>query len=167
MISRRVLMKYAANGAAFMTLGKAGQLFAAADDLQKAINESDLIYLTNLRSDGGESKCQSEVWFTADDSRLFVVTATHSWRVRAVKKGLTRARIWVGDVGNWRSSDGKYKSLPSIETSASIVSDAELSDRVLERFGAKYSMEWLVYGPRFRNGLKEGSRTMLQYRPLA
>lgn len=159
-------MKYAANGAAFMTLGKASQLFAAADELQKAISESDLIYVTNLQSDGRESKCQSEVWFTADASRLYVVTASDSWRVRAVKKGLTRARIWVGDVGNWQNSGGKYKLLPSIEALGSIVSDAELSDRVLERFGAKYSMQWLVYGPRFRNGLKEGSRTMVQYRPL-
>ena len=39
--------------------------------------------------------------------------------------------------------------------------------RALEAFGAKYADEWGSWGPRFRDGLADGSRVLLRYRPLA
>lgn len=165
--NRRHFLKLA--GGALPLLGFPG-LVRAVDgpaNISTALRESDLIYLTPIRSDGLESKCQAEVWFVADGTDMFVVTATDAWRTRAARMGLTKARVWVGDLGVWTGTDGKYRDLPSVETEASVIADKQEQERVLELFGDKYTMEWLVWGRRFRNGLEDGSRTMLRYRPTA
>lgn len=134
--------------------------------LQAGLEESDLIYLTPIRSDGKDSRCQAEVWFVHHDSDLYVVTAENAWRARAIDQGLTRTRIWVGDVGQWGDSDGRYRELPRIEAVASRIQDAEAQKAVLDAMGGKYRLEWFVWGPRFRNGLADGSRVMLRYQPV-
>lgn len=134
--------------------------------LDAGLAESDVIYVTPLRAGGRESTCQAEVWFVAEGRDAYVVTASDAWRARAVKRGHRRARIWVGDVGVWSDSDGAYRDLPSMDMHGSLVTDTSEHQRVLERFGDKYSLEWVMWGPRFRNGLAEGSRVMLRYRPL-
>ena len=93
---------------------------------------------------------------------LFVCTATDSWRSRAPRQGISRAKLWVGDLGQWRRAD--YKSLPSIYGAASLVSDPAIIDKVLQRFGDKYASSWRTWGPIFRDGLTDGSRTLLRYR---
>ena len=146
------------------TLGPLGRQ-ARAQSLEQAMEESDLIYLTPLKSDGSESRCQAEVWFARHEADLYVVTSSDAWRARAVGLGLTRTRVWVGDVGVWSDSGGSYRSLPRIETVASTVAEADVQEAVLGIMGDKYRMSWLVWGPRFRNGLADGSRVMLRYRP--
>ena len=148
------------------TLGSLGRQ-ARAQSLEQAMEESDLIYLTPLKSDGSESRCQAEVWFARHDADLFVVTSSDAWRARAVERGLTRTRVWVGDVGVWSDSGGGYRALPQIEADASVVADADVQNAVLDVMGDKYRMSWLVWGPRFRNGLSDGSRVMLRYHPAA
>jgi len=134
--------------------------------LQAAMAESDLVYVTPLHGDGAESSCQAEVWFVADAGDAVVVTASDAWRARAVGRGLDRARLWVGDVGVWSDSDGAYRALPSTVAGASMITDPAEHERLLEVFGDKYSLEWIIWGPRFRNGLKEGSRVMIRYTPV-
>ncbi len=124
---------------------------------------SDLIYLTPILSDGSESRCQAEVWFQAHEGALYVVTARDAWRAEAVRRGLNTARVWVGDVGVWSNSDGRYRQLPSREVAAAFVSDQAVQEAVLDKMGSKYRMSWLLWGPRFRNGLEDGSRVMLRY----
>jgi hypothetical protein len=131
--------------------------------LPDGVNESPLIYLTPIQSNGNESKCQSEIWFVRDQDDLYVVTAATAWRAQAVRKGLIDARIWVGDVGP-ASADARYKTLPQIETRAFHIVDSDTHARILEIFGGKYPGEWGTYGPRFKNGLADGSRVMLRYR---
>ena len=133
--------------------------------LKKALVESDLVYLTPLRSDGSESRCQAEIWFCYDGADLFVVTASDAWRAQAVRRGLTDARIWVGDLGNWKRTEGRYRQFPAVETRASFVDDGEMQKTVLDLFGDKYPLSWLRWGPKFRNGLADGSRVMLRYQP--
>ncbi|MFU8817367.1 MAG: hypothetical protein ACNA7W_18620, partial [Pseudomonadales bacterium] len=89
-----------------------------------------------------------------------------AWRARAVTRGLTRARVWVGDVGVWTRSNGAYRALPQLQAEAEFVTDRAEHARVLEMFGAKYSMVWLIWRRRFRNGLADGSRVMLRYQPI-
>lgn len=137
-----------------------------ADGLAEGLAQSDLVYLTPLYPDGRESTCHAEVWFVADGGHAYVVTASDAWRARAVRQGLQRARVWVGDVGVWSRSDGAYRRLPSRDVQAALISDAGEHQRLLERFGDKYRLEWLVWGRRFRNGLADGSRVMLRYGPL-
>jgi hypothetical protein len=138
-----------------------------SEALVKARQESDLIYLTPIRSDGEESSCQAEVWFVADGDDLYIVTASDSWRARAVRKGLHDTRIWIGDLGEWKSTDGKYRSLPQLDMKGSEVLDANERNRILELFGSKYPLQWVLWGARFRDGLADGSRGMFRYRKTA
>ncbi len=132
-----------------------------------AIANSPLIYLSPIRSDGQESACQAEVWFGSDGEELFVVTAEDGWKSQSIKKGLDKARIWVGDFGPWKRSEDRYKSAPNFLANAAFVAkdDAATISRVLAIMGKKYPKEWGKWGPRFDKGLADGSRVMLRYRP--
>ncbi len=132
----------------------------------QAAEESHLIYLSPLKSNGALSSCQAEVWYVQAESDMYVVTASSAWRAEAVKRGLSKTHIWVGDVGVWKSSDGAYLKLPSLNAEASLVEDPVAHARLLEKFGAKYASEWGTWGPRFKTGLAEGSRVMLRYSPV-
>lgn len=135
-------------------------------DVKSAMRDSSLIYLTPIKSDGQESSCQAEVWFAHDGVDMFVCTSVEAWRARAASKGLNRARIWVGELGEWKGTGGKYKALPQLDAEATVVIDKSVEEKALQLLGDKYSMEWIVWGPRFRKGLADGSRVMLRYRPL-
>jgi len=128
-------------------------------------SESHLIYISPFKSDGALSRCQAEVWYVQDGADMYVVTASNAWRARAISRGLQRTQVWVGDVGQWQRSGGRYKNLPALQASGSRIDDAVEQVRLLEKFGAKYSDEWGTWGPRFRNGLADGSRVMLRYQP--
>ncbi|TNF88693.1 MAG: hypothetical protein EP301_04440 [Gammaproteobacteria bacterium] len=135
----------------------------AAPSLPAGADTSRLIYITPLKKDASESTCQAEVWFMRDGDDLYVVTATEAWRAQAIGRGLDVAKIWVGDVGVW-SRNPEYRDLPFVLTRASIVSDPALRASLLEKFGSKYSDEWPVWGPRWKDGLADGSRLLIRYR---
>jgi hypothetical protein len=143
--------------------------FRVSKAAQAAIEASKLIYITPLKSDGEESSCHAEVWFYADGADLLVVTKPELWRSQAIERGLDRARIWVGDHGVWKSSNGAFRKAPSFLAQAKhISSDAEAVGRTLKAMSAKYADEgWSTYGPRFKEGLADGSRVLLRYRPVA
>jgi hypothetical protein len=143
--------------------------FRVSKAAQAAIETSKLIYITPVKSDGKESACHAEVWFYADGADLLVVTKQALWRSQAIQRGLDRARIWVGDHGVWKSSDGAFRNAPSFLAQAEHISgDAQAVGRTLKAMGAKYADEgWSTYGPRFKKGLADGSRVLLRYRPIA
>ena len=160
MITRRTLL---GTGLAAVALSP----FARGGDVPRAaMVESPLIYLTPLKSDGAESRCQAEIWFALHDGSMYVVTPDDAWRTEAIRLGLDQARIWIGDVGNWKRANERYRSLPVVETSANIETDEAVHEQVLTAMGEKYADEWGTWGPRFRNGLADGSRTMLKYTPM-
>ena len=156
-LTRRNALK-AAGAAALATAATPGR----AQTLPAAASDSDLIYLSPLRSDGSLSRCQAEVWFARVDDALYVVTASDAWRARAVAQGLDRATVWVGDVGVW-DRNPEYVDLPSVTMRATLVDDAATQEQLLDIFGSKYRLEWVVWGRRWRNGLADGSRVMLRY----
>ena len=137
--------------------------FAAESAAVAALGKSTLIYLTPLLSGGGESRCQGEVWFVHHNGEIFVVTPHSAWRAQAVSKGLRRARIWVGEFGAWKRAKESYRSAPSLEIEGRLETDATVHSEVLGKFGSKYVSEWDSWGPRFRDGLAEGSRVLLRY----
>ncbi len=137
----------------------------ASAALPEGADSSRLIYITPIKRDGSESTCQGEVWFMREGDDLFVVTQSDAWRARAVAVGQDVAKIWVGDVGVW-TRNPEYVELPSFMARASLVSDASLHAGLLEKFGRKYSDEWPVWGPRWKNGLADGSRVLLRYQPV-
>lgn len=139
----------------------------AASDAKSAIAKSPLVYISPLKRDGSESRCHGEVWFVPDGDDLLVVTDPERWRAAAVGKGLDRARLWVGDFGVWKSSNGSFRSGPSYVARARLERDRGVHARALEAFGAKYPDEWDKWGPRFRDGLASGGRVLLRYTPAS
>lgn len=146
-----------------LTRAAASGFSAAA---RAALGTSPLIYVTPLKRDGQESRCHSEVWFAQDGDSALVVTASDRWRAKAIAKGLDRARVWVGDYGVWDPS-AKYKAAPSFEAQASFEKTPAQHDHALALFGSKYTKDWDSWGPRFKNGLADGSRVLVRYRPVA
>ena len=143
--------------------------FHLSDAAKQATTESSLIYISPLRSDGTESKCHAEIWFVPNGEDLLVVTPLDAWRSRAVRKGLDKARIWVGTFGNWKRSGGKYKSAPSFVAKASILprGDAAIA-KCLAIMGEKYATTgWATYSKPFHEGTKDGSRVVIRYSPAS
>jgi hypothetical protein len=141
------------------------EVFALPEATRAALGESPLIYLSPLKTDGAESACHGEVWFVRDGADLLVVTASDRWRALAVRRGLDRARIWVGDFGRWKRSRGRYKTGPTFLARGRFDADTSVAERALGAFGAKYPDEWEKWEPRFREGLADGSRVLIRYRP--
>jgi hypothetical protein len=165
---RRFLRALAAASAALLlpsARARADQAFALSDATRAALSQSPLIYLSPLRSDGTESECHGEVWFVQEGAELLVVTASDRWKALAVRRGLDRARIWVGDFGRWKRSGGRYKTGPTFTAKARFDEDGAVIEAALAAFGAKYPDEWGKWEPRFRKGLADGSRVLIRYRP--
>lgn len=157
MIKRRQLLQAGASAALLSVIPWRAQ----AEDVRSALLSSDLVYLSPIKSDGSLSSCQAEIWFVMMGKDLYVCTRTTSWRAQAPVKGLTDTQFWVGDLGVWKRAN--YQSLPVVKGEASIESDQQKVESALQLFGQKYASGWGTWGPRFRNGLKDGSRTMLKY----
>jgi hypothetical protein len=165
-MNRRSLLLNGGTLAAGLMLTGPFNRAAANGNALAALSKSPLIYQTTLKRNGQESACQAEVWFASQGSNIYVVTAVDAWRSQAVTRGLTRSRIWVGDMGQWKDTDGGYRSLPMMEADGSFETNKTVQADVLALFGRKYSDEWGTWGPRFRRGLNDGSRVMLKYRVL-
>jgi hypothetical protein len=169
-LSRRSFLAGLAATTAALVLPRGGaradQAFVLPDATRAALGESPLIYVSPLRSDGSESACHGEVWFVRDGAELLVVTASDRWKARAVRGGLDRARIWVGDFGQWKKADGRFKAGPTFVAKARFDSDPAAIEAALGAFGAKYSEEWGKWEPRFRKGLADRSRVLVRYRPV-
>jgi len=139
--------------------------FAYADSpAVAALAKSQLVYLTPILADGRESACHGEVWFVPHAGDIFVSTQTTTWRARAVAQGLTRAKIWIGEFGVWSKAEDRFRSAPFLEIEGRTETDAAVQGEVLKLFGAKYAAEWGTWGPRFHDGLADGSRVLLRYR---
>ena len=150
--------------AAFATVALAPPLAVAdTSPAVAALDRSSLIYLTPVVSGGRESKCHGEVWFVRHAGDVFVSTRTDAWRSEAIRRGFTRTKIWIGEFGVWTRADDKYRSAPYLELEGRIEQDREVHGAVLEVFGKKYAAEWGKWGPRFHDGLADGSRVMLRY----
>lgn len=134
-------------------------------EIPEELNTSQLIYLTPIKSDGEESKCRAEIWFVYIDEKIYVATPPDAWRTKAIEKGLTETRIWVGEFGNWKNAKDKYREAPELMAEGEVVEDAEKHEELLTAFGEKYVEEWKSWGPRFKRELDNGKRVILQYTP--
>ena len=127
------------------------------------LDKSALIYLSPLRSDGGESRCHGEVWFIHHESEVYVVTRSDAWRAEALRRGLSRAAIWIGEFGPWKKAKDTYRSAPYLTLEGRLEPDTGVHATILSKFGEKYASEWGTWGPRFHDGLADGSRVLLRY----
>ena len=135
----------------------------------RALSESPYVYVSPLRSDGEESRCHGEVWFGWIDGAVVVNTGSDRWKARSVRRGLDRARIWVGDFGSWKRLLGKsedFRRGPCFDAGAEFVGDVRTLDRLLALYEKKYPAEIGEWSDRMRNGFADGSRVLIRYRPL-
>ena len=138
MITRRTILAGISLAPAVSLLTRAawaGEMATAEDKLET----SRLVYLTPIKSNGDESQCKAEIWFAHEAGNVYVVTPPDAWRAQAVSQGLNRARIWVGDFGNWTRSNGAFRDAPEFMATASIETDAAVHARILEAMGGKYA----------------------------
>jgi hypothetical protein len=90
------------------------------------------------------------------DGAVWVASPPTTWRVKRIAAGRTAARIAVG-----------RKEGPSFAAKGSFVKDAAIHDRLFATFAKKYPDRWPGYEARFRDGLKDGSRVLMRYDPVA
>ncbi len=145
------------------------RLAALADALTEALEGSPFVYVSPLRSDGSESRCHGEVWYAWLDGAVVLNTASDTWKARALARGLDRARIWVGDYGRWKGSLGSrsdaFRQGPGFLARAQSSRDAALVERLLEVYARKYPDEIGAWRERMRQGVADGSRVLIRYRP--
>lgn len=161
--------RFLGSGAAMLLAasGVARVVAAAESPAIAALDRSQLIYLSPVLTDGRESTCHGEVWFVHHEGEIYVCTQADAWRAEALRQGLTRAKIWIGEFGVWKKAGERYRSAPYLEIEGRIEADAAVHAEILPVFGAKYAAEWGSWGPRFRDGLADGSRVLLRYEPVS
>lgn len=137
-------------------------------DVTALLERSGFVYVSPLRSDGGESRCHGEVWYGWLDGRVVLITAKTGWKARALASGLGRARIWVGDhgrVGRVLGSGDAYRKAPSFEAAAARSEDAAVLERLMTVYRRKYPSEIASWEPRMREGFASGERVLIAYTP--
>ena len=122
-------------------------------DLQKALENSQYVYISSTRKDGSLSQ-PAEIWFLYHDGAVYVGTRPASWRVRRIKAGRPTAKIAVGKV------DG-----PSFTATGSLVSDPAVQELLMKTYARKYEGAWQTHEESFRQGFKDGSRVLVKYVP--
>lgn len=132
---------------------------------------SPYVYISPLRSDGTESTCHGEVWFGWLDEGVVVNTRRGTWKVRALERGLDRARIWVGDHGPWRprpfgAPDESFRTAPHFDARARFETDRALLDRLLALYEDKYGSAFRRWREDMRTGFYAGQRRLIRYTPL-
>jgi hypothetical protein len=132
--------------------GAAGPLDPA---LEAKLAATTYVYISSLRKDGTFSK-PAEIWFLYHDGAVWVGTPPTTWRVKRIKAKRPMARIAVGAV------DG-----PSFVARGAIVQDPKVLDLMFETYAKKYPDRWPGYAEKFRTGMKDGSRVLVRYTPVA
>jgi hypothetical protein len=138
--------------------------------LERAIKDSPYAYISPLRSNQEESRCHSEVWYGWLDGAVVIITATKSWKSRAMFRGLTRTRIWVGDHGRVKKvigSNEAFRTAPSFLARAELVKSPAMIGRLLGVYDKKYPDEIKSWRGPMQAGLADGSRLMIRYVPEA
>ncbi|MSR14068.1 MAG: hypothetical protein EXR86_05760 [Gammaproteobacteria bacterium] len=152
-------------GVALLFAGSgAARWVSAAGPAVTALDNSKLIYLSPLLADGRESTCHAEIWFVQYQAEVYVCTSSTAWRTLALKRGLTRARIWIGEFGAWTQAKDAFRAAPTLLLEGQVETAPAVHAEVLEVFGKKYAAEWAKWGPQFRDELADGSRALLRYR---
>lgn len=154
------------------TSGGAGAAASGAlpEATRALLAKSPYVYISPLRANGEESSCHGEVWFGWIDDAVVVITAADRWKVRAIEKGLGRARLWVGDHGRWKTLTGRneaFREAPSFDTRVSRSRDKALFDRMLALYETRYPAEIGTWRERFVDGFASGERWLLRYEPAS
>jgi hypothetical protein len=137
------------------TSGAASATTGLAPDVEHALATGTYVYIATERKGGGFGT-PAEIWFMWDDGAVWVASPPTTWRAKRIRHGRTRARIAVG------SKDG-----PVFAATGSFVRDPAVYERLCATYARKYPDVWPKFEARFRDGLKDGSRILIRYVPVA
>ena len=168
MLARRTFLAGAA-GLALLPWLPGRARAALSDATLEALASSGFVYVSPLRSDGSESTCHGEVWFSWQDDKVVLITASDRWKARSMERGLDRARIWVGDHGRWKRMGLKnedFRKAPSFEARAVRIRDEAVLERLLADYEKKYPKEIASWRDKFRAGFASGERVLIGYEPV-
>jgi hypothetical protein len=127
------------------------QSAALSSDQEKALDSAKYVYIQSTRKDGKLGK-PAEIWFFNHKGAVWVCSPTTTHRVKRIQAGQTKAKIAIG------KPDG-----PAFNAKGSIVKDAEVNKVMFESFAKKYADGWSSYEKQFKDGLANGSRTLIKY----
>ncbi len=148
--------------------GRSDAAVVLPDGTVEALERSDYVYVSPLRADGSESRCHGEVWYGWIDGAVILNTQSGTWKAQALGRGLTGARIWVGNYGRWKGLLGaneKFRSGPHFDSRASRVTDRAVSERLLAMYDRKYPGDIDRWRERMRSGFDSGERIVIRYEP--
>ena len=120
---------------------------------QKSLESSKYVYIQSARKDGSLGKA-AEIWFFPHKGAVWVCSPVTTHRVKRIQAGQAKAKVAIG------KPDG-----PSFSAKGSLVKDPEVNKVMFETFAKKYADEWSSYEKNFRDGLADGSRTLIKYDP--
>lgn len=132
---------------------------AAADvlpaDVERALADATYVYIATERKAGGFGT-PAEIWFMWDAGAVWVASPPASWRAKRIRAGRTKAQIAVG-----------RRNGPTFAADGAFVRDPAVYEKLCATFAKKYPDGWPKYEANFRNGLRDGSRVLMRYRPVA
>ncbi len=126
-----------------------------APETIRALEQSPYVYIATQRKDGTFSP-PAEIWFMWDQGAVWMASPATTWRAKRIRAGRGTARIFVG------KKDG-----PMLTATGTFVRDPAAYDRLYATFAKKYPDGWPRYEAKFREGLKDGSRVLMRYQPIA
>jgi hypothetical protein len=170
-IDRRTFLGAAALALLAPSRGFAEAAAAVPATTLQLLDTSKFVYVSPLKKDGAESTCHGEVWYAWLDGAVLVNTRRSTWKVTALKSGLDRARIWVGDHGRWKSGLGAsandaFRKAPSFDARASFETDRKVNDQLIAMFEKKYPGEFGRWREDMQTGFYSGQRMLIRYTPL-
>lgn len=124
-------------------------------ELVRALESSPYVYIATQRKDGAFGT-PAEIWFMYDQGAVWMASPTSAWRAKRIRAGRATARIAAG------TKDG-----PTFTATGSFVRDPAAYERLYAAYAKKYPQGWPKYEARFRDGLKDGSRVLMRYQPVA
>jgi hypothetical protein len=126
-----------------------------APEITRALDTSPYVYIASERKDGSFGS-PAEIWFMYDQGAVWMASPATTWRVKRIKAGRPAARIAVGS-----------RTGPTFTARGSFVRDPAVYERLSATFAKKYPDRWPGYEARFRDGLKDGTRVLMRYDPVA
>lgn len=135
------------------------------------LEKSEFAYISPLDASGAESTCHAELWYAWLDESVVVIVSRDGWKARALSRGRSRARVWLGNHGRWKgwfgSRNEDFRGAMSFDAEVERIKDKATLEALLARYETKYPAEIEDWRARMRTGFEDGSRVLLRYRPSA
>ena len=156
-MNRRSFLQTGVTSAAVLALQHQAQAYIN----RSTAAHSDFVYLSPSYTTGALRRCHAEVWYVMLGTDLYVCLGSGSWHAQAACKDTNKTKLRIAK--EYLVDGVGDQNQPTIDAVASVEDEPAKVDAVLRRFGAKYPAYWETWGPKFKRGLRDGSRVLLRY----